>query len=174
MTNTKQKMDAAIQHLTSELNAIRTGTASPALLDGITVEVYGSSMRLKDLCSITKPETRTLLLTPYDSNNAGVIGKAIEKANIGLRPIVDGNAVRITMSALSAEEREKWRKLCRKKGEEAKVSVRNVRREANDACKAMAEDERKRTEKKTQELTDDYCKMIDELCEKKDSELMAV
>jgi len=167
----KQKMDASLEHLKSELNAIRTGRANPAILDGVMIEIYGTSMRLKDVCSITIPESRSLLITPYDVSNCSAIGKAIEKANIGLRPIVDGNAVRISMPAPDAEEREKRRKLCHKRAEEAKISIRNVRREANDSARELEEDERKKMEKQIQELTDKYCKLIDDICQKKESEL---
>lgn len=171
---TKSKMDAAIDHFKSELNAIRSGRASPAILDSVMVEVYGTSMRLKDVCSITIPESRVLLITPFDASNSAAIGKAIDKANLGLRPVVEGNAVRINIPAPDEEEREKRRKLCRKRSEEAKVSIRNVRKEANDIAKSLPEDERKRMEKTNQDLTDKYCKMVDELCEKKESELSAI
>lgn len=167
-------MESAIDHLKNELNAIRTGRASPAALDGVSVEVYGASMRIKDICSITTPEPRTLLITPFDASNTGAIAKAIEKANLGLRPVAEGKLIRINVPAPDAEEREKRKKLSRKRGEEAKISVRNVRREANDAAKHLSEDDRKRHEKTTQELTDKYCKLADELCDKKERELTEV
>jgi ribosome recycling factor len=169
--NTKQKMEAAIEHLKSELNSIRTGKASPAILDSVSVEVYGSPMRLKDISSITTPEARMILITPFDASNTAAIAKAIEKSNLGLRPIAEGKVVRIKIAAPDKEEREKNKKLAKKRAEEGKVSIRNVRREANDALKELAEDERKRQEKGIQELTDKYCKIIDELCEKKEQEL---
>ncbi len=94
---TEQKMQASIEHLKDELKKIRTGKANPAMVDEVKVEVYGSSMKLRDVASVTSPESRQLLITPYDRNNTDVIGKAIEKANLGFRPIVDGNVVRINI-----------------------------------------------------------------------------
>ncbi|MGZ3632868.1 MAG: ribosome-recycling factor, partial [Parachlamydiaceae bacterium] len=102
---TKTKMTAALEHLRNELKTVRTGRANPAMLDGIMVEVYGSPMRLKEVASITAPEARMLLITPFDSKNAALIGKAIERANLGVMPIVDGNVVRIKIAQMDESMR---------------------------------------------------------------------
>src|SRR5262249_5243225 len=120
LDQTKSKMVAAIEHLKHELNSIRTGRANPGMLDHVTVEVYGSQMRIKELASITTPEPRQLLITPFDRSHASAIGKAIEKANLGFMPIVDGNAVRIKIPAMDENMRKEMVKLCFKRLEEVK------------------------------------------------------
>jgi len=176
----KSKMDAALEHLKNELKNIRTGRANPAMLDSITVEVYGSPMRLKDIASVSAPEPRQLLVTPFDSSNNSAIGKAIERANIGLIPIVDGNVVRIKISPMDDSMRKDMIKLCHKRCEEAKVGIRNVRRDGNEAARKkkndgdIAEDQLKKLEKKIQELTDTCCKDADSLSEKKEKEISTI
>lgn len=176
----KTKMLAALEHLKNELKSIRTGRANPAMLDSISVEVYGSPMRLKDIASVTSPEARMLLITPFDSQNTSAIGKAIERANIGLMPIVDANVVRLKIPPMDESVRKEMVKQCHKKREEAKVSIRNIRREANDAARkqkadgTMAEDMLKKTEKQIQDLTDKCCKEADELSEKKEKEVSVI
>src|SRR5215211_2343184 len=107
LDDTKTKMTAAIEHLKNDLKNIRTGRANPGMVEHVMVEVYGSSMRLKDIAAISAPESRQLLITPFDPQNAGVVGKAIEKANIGLMPIVDGHTVRIKIPPMTEEIRKK-------------------------------------------------------------------
>ncbi len=176
----KTKMLAAIEHLKNELKAIRTGRANPAILDSVTVEVYGTPMRLKDIASITAPEARMLLVSPFDSQNTSAIGKAIERANIGLMPIVDGNVVRLKIPQMDESVRKEMVKQCNKKREEAKISIRNIRREANDHARKqkadgkMAEDVLKKLEKTVQDLTDKYCKEADDLAEKKEKEVSMI
>jgi len=176
----KSKMAAAIEHLKNELKAIRTGRANPAMLDSIVVEVYGSQMRIKDLASITAPEARQLVITPFDRSNIAVIGKAIEKANIGIMPIVDGNLVRIKIPPMDENMRKEMVKLCHKRREEAKVSIRNIRRDANEAIRKkkndgeIAEDIMKKSEKTIQELTDKFCKEADDISEKKEKEVSTI
>lgn len=177
---TKNKMNAAIEHLKNELKTIRTGRANPAMLDSVTVEVYGSSMRIKELASITTPEARQILVTPFDPQTTGAIGKAIEKANIGLMPIVDANLVRIKIPPMDEALRKEMVKMCHKKREEAKVGIRNVRRDANEAARKqkadgeITEDAMKKLEKTIQELTDKYCKEADEISEKKEKEVTTI
>lgn len=174
---TKQKMAAAIEHLKTELKSIRTGRANPAMLDGIVVEVYGSPMRLKEIASINAPEPRMLLITPFDPKNTGAIGKAIEKANIGIMPIVDGNVVRIKIPQMDENMRKEMVKICRKRLEEAKISIRNIRRDANDAARKqkadgnIAEDIFKKSEKTIQDFTEKFCRDADDICEKKEKEV---
>jgi len=177
---TKKKMDAAIDHLREELKGIRTGQANPGLFENLLVEVYGSPMRIKEVASITVPEPRQLLITPYDANNAGAIGKGIEKANLGFNPIVDGNAVRIQVPAMDEGIRKEMVKLCHKRQEESKVSIRNVRRESNDTIKKqkadgeISEDIMKSLEKEIQDLTDQYCKKAEEVSAQKEKEISTI
>lgn len=177
---TKTKMVAAIEHLKNELKNIRTGRANASMLDSISVEVYGSPMRLKEIASVTTPESRQLLITPYDAQNAGAIGKAIEKANLGFMPIVDGNAVRIKIPPMDESMRKEMVKLCHKKKEECKVSIRNIRRDCNELVRKekadgiIAEDMMKKMEKTIQELTDKFCREADEVSQKKETEVTTV
>lgn len=180
LDQTKSKMTDAIEHLKNELKSIRTGRANPAMLDQIFVEVYGSMMRIKELASVTSPEPRQLLITPFDHTNKGHISKAIEKANLGVMPIVDGNVVRIKIPPMDDAMRKEMIKLCSKKCEEAKVGIRNERRHANDTLKRqkndghMAEDEVKKLEKTIQELTDKFCKEADDITAKKEKEVSTI
>lgn len=177
---TKTKMLTALEHLKSELKTIRTGRANPAMVEGIMVEIYGSPMRLKDVASINAPEARMLLITPFDGKNAATIGKAIEKANIGVNPIVDGNLVRIKIAQMDENMRKEMVKLCHKRLEEAKISIRNIRRDGNEAVRKqkaageLAEDLMKKAEKNIQELTDKYCKEADDITEKKEKEIASI
>lgn len=176
----KAKMAAAIEHLKEELKSIRTGRANPAMLDHIMVEVYGTQMRIKDLASITVPEPRQLLITPFDNTNKGVIAKSIEKANLGVMPLVDGNIVRIKIATMDENSRKEMIKLCHKRLEECKVGVRNVRRDSNEGVRKqkndglIAEDEMKKAEKQIQELTDKFCKEADEITAKKEKEVSTI
>jgi ribosome recycling factor len=175
----KAKMLSVIEHLKNELKAIRTGRANPAMLDGVVVEVYGTQMKIKDLASVTTPEPRQLLLTPFDVNSKGAIAKAIQ-ANLGFTPIVDGNAVRINIPPMDEAMRKEMKKLCQKKAEEAKVGVRLARRDANDSIRKqksdglIAEDEQKKQEKIVQDLTDKFCKEADDIAQKKESEISTI
>lgn len=180
LDQTKSKMTAAIEHLKNELKSIRTGKANIGILDGVSVEVYGSPMRIKELASITTPEPRQILITPFDAHNVGAIGKAIEKANLGIMPIVDGNGVRIKIPPMDENMRKEMVKVCHKKREEAKVSIRNIRRDSNELARkqkvdsVITEDVMKKLEKTIQELTDKYCKEADDLSEKKEKEVSTI
>jgi ribosome recycling factor len=176
----KTKMLAAIEHFKNDLKNIRTGRANPGMVEHLMVEVYGSLMRLKDIASITTPESRQLQIIPFDPQNAGIIGKSIEKANIGFMPIVDGNSVRIKIPPMTEELRKKMAKICHEEREKTKVSIRNIRREANEAVRKqkadgeIAEDMMKKLEKNIQELTDKYCKEVDDLSDKKEKEISTI
>lgn len=177
---TKAKMNTALEHLKIELKAIRTGRANPSMLDVVFVEVYGSQMRIKELASITAPEARQLLISPFDSHNIHAIAKAIEKANIGVNPIVDGNVVRIKIPQMDDNMRKEMVKLCHKRREEAKVSIRNIRRDANEIARKqkndgdIAEDLLKKLEKTIQDLTDKCCREADDISEKKEKEVATI
>lgn len=177
---TKAKMTAAIEHLKTELKSIRTGRANTGMFDGVTVEIYGTQMRIKDLASITAPEARQLLITPFDTSTVGTIGKAIERANLGVMPIVDGNVVRIKIPPMDENMRKEMVKLCHKKREDAKISIRNIRGDANKIARKqkadgeIAEDLLKSLEKHIQELTDKFCLEADSLSEKKEREVSVI
>jgi ribosome recycling factor len=180
LDQTKKKMLDALEHLKNDLKSIRTGRANPAMLDQISIEVYGSQMRMKELATVTAPEPRQLLITPFDHTNKGAIAKAIEKANIGVMPIVDGNIVRIKIPPMDESMRKEMIKLCSKKCEEAKVGIRNERRHSNDLIRKqkseglLAEDEMKKLEKLIQELTDKSCKEADDISAKKEKEVSTI
>lgn len=177
---TKVKMAAAIEHLKEELKAIRTGRANTAMVDNVMVEAYGAQMRIKDVASITAPESRMLMITPFDANTKGPIAKAIEKANLGIMPIVDGNVIRMKIPPMDENQRKEMGKVCHKKREEAKVSIRNIRRDSNEDARSkkakgiISEDEMKRLEKQIQDLTDKFCKEADDLSDKKEKEIAIV
>lgn len=173
---TGQKMALAMEHLKNELKGIRTGRANTSMLDNIFVEIYGSPMRIKDIASITAPEARQLLITPFDRQNNTAIGKAIEKANLGFMPIVDANCIRIKIAPMDEQARQNMVKICRKLCEEAKISIRNIRREINDSVKKqkLPEDVTKKTEKEVQELTDKFCKEADDITSKKEKEITTI
>ena len=177
---TEKKMNGVIEHLKHELKGLRTGRANPAVVEMVTVDVYGAQMRLKDLATIAVPEPRQLLITPYDSKNVHAIAKGIEAANLNLQPMVDGNIVRIKIPEMDKNVRQEMAKQAKKKCEEAKVGIRNARRDGNEAIRKqktdgdVPEDVMKKTEKKIQELTDKYCIMADKLGEEKEKEIMTI
>lgn len=174
---TEKEMELALEHLGEELKNIRTGRANPGMLDSVSVEVYGAKMRIKDVAAVTCPEPRQLLITPYDHQTTSTIGKAIEKANLGFQPIVEANVVRINIPPMDANLRKEMIKLLHKRREDAKVSIRHVRAKFNKQLKldeSITEDLVKGNEKKIQELTDKYCKRIDEVCHQKENEISTV
>jgi ribosome recycling factor len=176
---TKAKMKAALEHLMNELKNIRTGRANPGMLDSVFVDIYGALTPIKNVATINAPEPRMLLITPFDKN-AGAIGKAIEKANIGLLPIVDGNVVRVRIPQMDDNVRKEMIKLCHKRCEEAKVSIRTVRRDSNEVARkqktdgTIAEDLMKKLEKNIQDLTDKFCKEADDIASKKEKEVSTI
>lgn len=180
LDTTKAKMAAGIEHLKEDLKSIRTGRANPGMVENVMVEAYGTTVRLKDVASITSPEPRQLLITPFDINMKGAIGKGIEKANLGFMPIVDGNAVRIRIPQMDDNLRKTMTKLVHEYKEKAKVSIRNSRRDGNDEARQqkskgiISEDETKRLEKQIQDLTDKFCKEADDLSDKKEKEIAVI
>lgn len=179
-SETKKDMENALEHYRKELRNLRSGRANPGLLDSVSVEAYGTSMRLKELANVTVSEARQLLVTPFDPQMASAIGKGIEKANLGIQPIVDGNAVRVPVPPLTEEMRKEIVKQAKQKAEEAKVGVREVRRKSNDSVKKLksggeiAEDEQKKLEKVIQDLTDKFCKEVDDLLKEKEKDILEV
>ncbi|MFN0065337.1 MAG: ribosome recycling factor [Chlamydiales bacterium] len=180
LNETNKNMQAAIEHLQKELRGIRTGRASASMVEGVTLLVYGTQMRLTDVASISVPESRQLLISPFDANNVHAIAKGIEEANLNLRPIVDGHVVRIKVPEMDTAVRQEMIKVAKRKSEEAKVSIRNIRRDSNEKIKKqksvgeIPEDVMKKNEKKIQEFTDKFCKMVDDLLQAKEKEIMTV
>lgn len=180
LDETKAKMQEALEHFKKELSQLRSGRANPGMLDSVPIEVYGTQMRIRELANVTTPEPRQILVTPFDPQTAGPIGKSIEKANIGMQPILEGNLIRINIPPMDESMRKDIAKQAKKKAEDAKVAVREVRRKGNDLVRKqkadgdIAEDEMKKAEKRIQELTDDFCKQVDELFTAKEKEVMTV
>lgn len=177
---TEKKMNGAIEHLKHDLKGLRTGRANPAIVEGVSVDVYGTHMKLQDLASISAPEPRQLLISPYDGKNVHAISKAIEAANLNLQPIVDGNVVRIKVPEMDQKVRQDMAKQAKKKAEEAKVGIRNARRDGNEAIRKqkadgeIPEDVMKKTEKRIQEMTDKNCSLADKLADEKEKEIMTI
>ncbi|MBM3198215.1 MAG: ribosome recycling factor [Chlamydiae bacterium] len=177
---TKIKMVTAIDHLKQELKNLRTGRANPGILDQVQVEVYGAPMRLKEVANITAPEARMLLVTPFDPQTAGAICKSIEKANLNLQPILDGHIVRVPIPPMDEATRKEMVKIGKKKVEETKVVIREIRRKQNEFVRKqkadgeIAEDVMKKLEKQIQDYTDQFCKETDALITAKEKEIMTV
>ncbi len=178
--DTQDKMDNTLKVLESQLSGVRTGKASPALVENIQVPYYGAPTRMRDLANISTPEPRLVVITPYDPTVLGEIGRAILGANIGVTPVSDGRVVRVPVPELSEERRKEMTKVASRMAEEARVSVRNVRRDANDACKTLqknsniSEDERDQTLEKIQKMTDKSIEKIDSALKAKEAEVMSV
>ncbi len=177
----EEKMQKSEEHVVTEFNGVRTGKATPALVENIMVEVYGGShMRIRELAGITVPEPRQLLLQPWDQSTVVPIEKAIQKANIGLNPMVQSRSIRILIPELSTEQREKFVKAVRHMAETGRVAVRHVRREALEHLKkeqkagTITEDELENAEKEVQNLTDQYAKKVDDHLLHKEKEIMKV
>jgi ribosome recycling factor len=174
----ERRMTGAVESLKSDLAGLRTGRANVALLDPVTVEVYGSHMPINQVASVSAPEPRMLSVQVWDKSNVGPVDKAIRSAGLGLNPIVDGQTLRLPIPDMTQERRKELSKLAGQYAEKAKVAVRNVRRDANDALKAdenkkeISEDERKRLETEVQKLTDDMIKAIDEAAAHKEKEIL--
>lgn len=176
----ESKMHKCIDATRSEFASIRTGRASPALLDRLVIEAYGSPVPLKQVAGVSVPDSRTLLITAWDKGVVSEIRKAIEKSDLGLTPNVDGAAVRLVIPPLNEERRRELAKLVKKKGEDGRIAVRNVRHRAHDEIKgqlkthAITEDDNKRMQDTLQRLTDKCVKEIDTLVAAKEKEIMEV
>ena len=177
---TKTKMQATLDHFKTELKNLRTNRANPGMVEGVMVEVYGSHMRLKELATISTPESRQILITPFDPQTGGPIAKAIEKANLNLQPVLEGSTIRIQVPPMDQAIRQETAKQGKKKAEEAKVAIREIRRKGNDQVRKqkadgeITEDVMKKAEKTIQEYTDQFCKQIDDLFTAKEKEILAV
>ena len=180
MEQTKDRMEKAIGAYSRELASIRAGRANASLLDRISVEYYGAPTPLNQMAGISVPEARLLVIQPYDKTTLGDIEKAIMKSDIGIQPTNDGTIIRLAIPALTEERRKELVKLVKKEAEEAKVAIRNVRRDANDDFKKLeknggiTEDELRRTGEDVQKLTDANIEKIDEIAKAKENEIMEI
>ncbi len=180
LKDSESRMQKALENLKKNFAAVRTGRANPALLDHVQIEYYGTSVPLKQLAQVSAPEPRMLLVTPYDKNAAQGIEKAILTSDLGINPKNEGGVIRLVLPEPSEERRKELVKLTKKESEEAKIAVRNVRRDAIEALKkqkadkAITEDLEKMHDKKVQDLTDKYTKEIDALLAHKEKEIMEV
>lgn len=177
-TKTKEHMKKSIEVTKNEFMSIRTGRASPSLLDNIKVEYFGSLMPINQVASVNIPEPRLIVIQPWDKSILETITKAIYKSNLGLTPVSDGHVIRISIPALTTERRKELDKIVKKKAEEGKVAVRNIRRDANCQVKNLkdkkeiSEDEAKKAEDKIQEITDEAIKEIDKILAAKEKEIL--
>ena len=175
-----QKMDKTYEVFTKELASLRTVRANSNMLDLIRVDVYGQKMPINQLSTITTPEPRTISIQVWDLNNVTLIDSSIKKSDLGLNPQIDGQLIRLPIPDLSEERRNDIKKMIKTMGEKCKVSIRNIRREANDQLKAMlkskeiSEDDEKKIEKIVQKFTDDNIKKIDDKVASKEKEIMTI
>ncbi len=175
-----QKMDKTIEIFNKELGTLRTGRANSNMLDLVKVDVYGQKMPINQLGTITTPEPRTINIQVWDLNNVGLIDSAIKKSELGLNPQIDGQLIRLPIPDLSEERRNEIKKMIKSMGEKCKVSIRNIRREANDELKNLlknkeiGEDDEKKFEKIVQTFTDDHIKKIDNKVDLKEKEIMTI
>ena len=176
----KNKMQKTFEVFIKELSSLRTGRANASMLDIVKVDVYGQKMPINQLGSITTPEPRTINIQVWDVSNVVLIDSAIKKSELGLNPQIDGQLIRLPIPDLSEERRSEMMKIIKSMGEKCKVSIRNVRREANDELKKLAkskditEDDVKKKEKTIQEYTDDQVKIVDERVSTKEKEIMTI
>ena len=175
-----RRMDTTVEHTRGEFNTVRTGRASAALLDRITIDYYGTQTPLKQLATINVPEPRMLTVQPFDPSTIKAVEKAIQESDLGLTPSNDGRLIRLPMPQPNEERRKELVKVVRKLAEEGKVAVRNVRRDAMHHLQDLVrngdvgDDEERRAEDRVQKLTDDHTKSIDELLKHKEAEIMEV
>ena len=178
--NYLQKMSKTFEVFTKELSSLRTGRANANMLDIIKVDVYGQKMPINQLASITTPEPRMINIQVWDLNNVPLIDSSIKKSELGLNPQIDGQLIRLPIPDLSEERRNEMKKMIKSMGEKCKISIRNIRREANDELKNLlkkkeiAEDEEKKFEKTIQTFTDEHIKNIDEKVSSKEKEIMTI
>jgi ribosome recycling factor len=180
LSSAREHMDKTMEHIRHEFSTIRTGRASTALLDGITVDYYGSPTALNQLANISVPDAKLLMVTPYDKGGLKDIEKALLKSDLGLTPANDGKVIRIPIPDLTEERRKDLVKVIRRLAEDSKVSLRNIRRDSNDVLKKaekdgeLPEDESHSARDEVQKVTDGYVKKIDELLKAKEDEVMEV
>ncbi len=179
LSDAKRKMEKVLEVMARDLSRIRTGRASVALLEGIKVDAYGTSMPLTQVASLAAPEARLLTVQPWDLSLLADVEKALLKSDLGLNPVNDGKVLRLPIPALTTERRKDLVKMVKKMGEEAKVALRNIRREANEDLKEMkkekmlSEDEAHRAQEEVQKVTDEFIKKVDAQAAEKEKEIMS-
>lgn len=180
LNNARERMEKALETLRREFAGVRTGKASPALLDSVRVEAYGSLLPLNQVGTVSAPEPRMLTVQPYDKTQIKAIERALRESDLGLNPSNDGNLIRIPVPALTEERRREYAKLLHKFAEEGRISVRQARQQANDDIKKrqkdgdFSEDEARRAQDQVQKLTDEYVHKVDDFLKKKEAEVMEV
>ncbi|MGI6718725.1 MAG: ribosome recycling factor [Bacteroidales bacterium] len=179
LDETQENMESTVSFLQKEFQKLRAGKASPDMLDGIKIECYGQTMPINQVANVNTPDAKQLIVQPWDKNNLPLLEKEIRNANLGFNPINNGEVLRIIVPALTEERRKDIVKQARQSAEQAKVSIRSVRKTANDMAKdlksgGVSEDEIKTLEDKVQELTDDFTKKIDEILDVKEKEIMTI
>lgn len=176
----EEKMDKCVEFLHHELSGLRTGKASPSLVENITVEYYGTATRLRDIANISTPEPRLLVISPFDPSSLGAIEKAINAANIGITPMNDGRLIRVPIPELSEQRRKDLAKVASRATEEQRIAIRNVRRDANELLKALqknstiTEDDRDESLEEVQKLTDNHIQKMDGMLAAKEKEVLSV
>ena len=176
----ERKMNTTLEVLASDFGAVRAGRANAQVLDRISVEYYGTPTPINQVGTISSPDPRTLVIQPWDGSLLKAIEKAIQTSDLGINPQNDGRVIRLVFPQLTEERRKDLTKMVKKYGEDSKVAIRNVRRDAVDYVKKaqkkseMTEDEEKKAEKDIQDLTDKFIKKVDEMCAKKEKELMEI
>ncbi|WAH35377.1 ribosome recycling factor [Alicyclobacillus dauci] len=178
--NVQERMDKVLSNLRREFASVRAGRATPAMLDKVTVEYYGSPMPINQVAGISSPEPRLLVISPWEKSMLSEIEKAIQRSDLGLNPANDGNVIRLSIPALTEERRQELVKQVRKLAEEARISIRNVRRDGNDELKKsekngdLTEDEVRRFMDKIQQVTDKFIAQVDSLLEDKEKDVTQV
>lgn len=178
--DTEDRMEKSIAAFKKDLAGLRAGRATPALLDKVQVDYYGVPTPISQMASVSVPESRTLVIQPWDKGQLKPIEKAIQKSDLGLTPVSDGTVIRLTIPQMTEERRHDLVKSVRKKAEECRVAIRNIRREANDLLKELqkgheiSEDEQKRGQEEVQKITDKQIKAVDEITSAKEAEVMEV
>ncbi len=176
----EEKMDATMDAIRREFATVRTGKATPALLDTVRVDAYDSKMPLNQVATISTPEANLMVIQPFDKTLLGDIERGIQMANLGLNPVNDGSVIRLPIPPLNEERRKEYVKILHRMAEEGRVSIRQARREVNDEIKALTkdhdigEDEGHRQLEQVQTMTDDHIRMIDDLLRHKEEEVMAI
>jgi ribosome recycling factor len=176
--DTKDKMEKAVISLKQEFSRLRTGRATPALLDGVRVEYYGSLTPLNQVANVSVPDPKMIVIQPWDQNALTAIEKAIIKTDLGLNPQTDGKIIRVPIPSLTDERRKDLVKLVKKQGEDSKVSIRNIRRQANESIKgkekdkSISEDDSKKAQDNIQKQTDEYITQIDKIMQSKEKEIL--
>lgn len=180
LLETEDRMEKTIESLKKDFGKLRTGRASTSLVDGIKADYYGTMTSIGQMATVAIPDSRTITIQPWDKNGIGVIEKAIMKSDLGLNPVNDGRVIRISIPPLTEERRKELCKVSRRYGEETKISIRNIRRDANDVLKKMekdkeiTEDDLKKSVENVQKLTDKYVAEVDKRCAAKEKEIMEI